>query len=111
MSESTYYIKKGKRYIPVGMSGPNLHNGLWLVQSHSGGTSYKNLYMRVGDLPDCHDLQLLAKVVQLEDTICKTMMKAWEGGAQVSIAEVASRIASAIANAECKLTARNLRGS
>ncbi len=111
MSESTYYIKKGKKYIPVGISGPDLYDGLWLVQCKDGSKSYKNLYMRLSNLPDCHDLQLLAKVTMLEDIICKTMMDAWKDGAQVSIADVASQITAAIATAESKLTTRNLRGS
>jgi len=107
----TYYIKKGNKYVPAGISGPDLYEGIWLVEIKPGSKSYKNLVMRLCDLPDPKDLQLLAKVTMLEDLISKTLMTAWSGGKQASIAEVASRIATAIATAESKLTIKDFRGS
>lgn len=108
-SNSTYYIKKGSRYLPVGIAGPDLYEGIWLVQVTQGCRSSKNLYIRLADLPDCHDLEILAKVTMLEEIITNTMSKAWANGASASISEVAQKIASALATAEMKLTQKQMR--
>lgn len=108
---NTYYVKEGKRYIPVGISGPDLYEGIWLVQVEPGRISHKNLICRIADLPDSFDLQVLAKVTMLEDVILKVMQDSWKDGGSASLAEVASRIASALATRETKLTTRKLRGS
>lgn len=109
MSE-TFYIKKGRKYIPVGQTGPELWNGIWLVESKPGSTSYKNLCCRLSDLPDRFDLQILAKVTLLEDIIINVMNEAWKDGRGASLAEVASKIATKLATHEIKLTTRKLRG-
>jgi hypothetical protein len=108
MSE-TYYIKRGKKYVPVGISGPDLYDGLWLVQCSDRGRSYKNLYMRLANLPDCHDLTILAKAAMLEDIIAKTMMDAWKDGPSRSIQDVAGMIAAKLVTKEEKLTQKQLR--
>jgi len=40
-----YYIKKGKKYIPVGYSDlpNNIPFGIWYVRKNDSGTSYTNL--------------------------------------------------------------------
>jgi hypothetical protein len=106
----TYYIKKGKKYVPVGMAGPDLYEGVWLVQCESGNRSHKNLVMRIGDLPDPTDLTILAKAAMLEDIILKEMMDVWSGGKLASLGEAAQRIANKIATTETKLTQKNLMG-
>lgn len=108
----TYYIKKGKKYIPMGVSCPDmLGEGLWLVQFNEHSRSYKNLMYRVCDLPDPVDLQVLSKATLLEDIITKEISDAWKDGKAASYAEVAQRIVSKITTAEGKFTIRKTRGS
>jgi len=108
----TYYIKKGKKYIPVGMSHPDMMGeGLWLIQFYEHSKSYKSLMFRVCDLPNPIDLQVLAKATLLEEIITKEISDAWGDGKFTSFAEVAQRIVGKLTTAESKFTIRKTRGS
>lgn len=109
-----YYIKRNNRYIPVGFGNcPNIYEGLWLVQCDNGVTSHKNIYSRLGDLPNPSDLNILAKTTMLEETIIDALREAWEypdgNNKLCSLADAASIVANKLAIAEEKLTARVLR--
>lgn len=41
--KSIFYIKNGKRYIPAGVSIPDLTEGIWYVKLFDGGKSSTNL--------------------------------------------------------------------
>lgn len=99
----TYYIKQGRRYIPVGHDGPNLYDGIWLVKSSPSRHSATNIEKLLCELPDKRDLDILAKSVQLEDDICEVMLRAWENKNAMSIADVARKIALMLAKKEKKI--------
>lgn len=90
------------------MSGPSLHDGLWLVQCTKSTTSYKNLYVRLADLPDCHDLEILGKAVLLEETILSVLRTALDG--HCTLQDIASKIAASLVTQETKLTLKHFRG-
>jgi len=110
MSESTYYIKLNNRYIPVGCTGPALYDGIWLVQSSNTGTRHSNIIMRMANIPDCYDLQILAKTTMLEQIISDIISNAWADGKSESIANIAMKIAAQLAIEENKLTIKQFRG-
>jgi hypothetical protein len=73
-----YYIKKGRRYIPVEPFYGFPTNGVWLVQDGSQG-----VFMRVGDVPDPMPL---AAMKRHEDTACRAIAEERDkpGGASAS---------------------------
>lgn len=113
MAPDTYYLKRGKRYIPSGYNGPDLFPGIWLVQVTPGCKSQKNLSILLSELPDPTDLQVLAKTVLLEKTILKVMNECWpSNGIGCSLYECAMRIAKALTKEELrlkKMTTKNMR--
>lgn len=106
----TYYIKEGRRYIPVGYGRtPDISEGLWLVQCDKGCTSYSNLVARVSDLPNPLDLQVLARAAMLEDIVVKALNRCWGGGKSCSLANAAREVTKELYQGETKLTAGSLR--
>jgi len=99
----TYYIKKNGKYEPVGISGPDLYEGIWLVQVKEHCRSSKNLVGRIRDLPNPFDLEILAKVTMLEDIITEIFNEKWKDGSMASFSEVAEAICNRLATEESKL--------
>lgn len=71
--KSTYYVKKGNRYIPVGYNGPRLYDGIWIVQSKGSRTT--SVSWLVGDLPDPVDIIPIAALMQFDDELTKFIME------------------------------------
>lgn len=79
----TYYIKKGKRYIPVGVNGaPDLHNGVWLVETRPGRRSMTNLVYKLSDLPAPVDVQKFVSYILYEDKLTMFLSEFFEDGNQ-----------------------------
>jgi hypothetical protein len=102
-TDSTYYIKKNGKYVPVGIAGPDLYEGIWLVQVKEHCRSSKNLVGRIRDLPNPFDMEILAKVTILEDIITDIFHEKWGDGKSCSFSEVAEAICNKLATEESKL--------
>lgn len=72
---TTYYVKEGNRYIPVGMACPDIWEGLWLVQRTESSKVSSNLtYCYLRDLPEPVDVTKLASAALLHEKIVKVLM-------------------------------------
>lgn len=79
------YIKKGKRYIPIGVHCERdyLTKGLWLVCEDNHCKSLRNVLYRVSDA-DKIDLCTYAKLLASEDKICKRVLELERNGKSIS---------------------------
>ena len=82
-SDNNVYYKKGKKYIPFGLSCTNyLPDGIWYVRhyDHSYGQTNVDKYLsgmyRVGDIPDYIDIpQLCSMHSYTEYVLCSPEFK------------------------------------
>ena len=71
--DNTYYIKKGRKYIPVGghsLPFDNIADGIWVVQSKPGSRSYTSILYRMNhDFDKFHDLNFYAEQVEMQEVL------------------------------------------
>lgn len=104
MSENTYYIKKEKKFIPVGFEGPELYNGIWLVEAKDGCKSHTNIRQQLAELPkDPRKLEIFSKLVLLEKTVMDVMQDCWDHGKSCTLYECARKISVELAKKEIKI--------
>ena len=70
-----YYIKRGKRYIPIGVCElrDNIPYGIWYVRKTEGGTSYTNLDFWKTD--EISDIKKIVQQVDFADRFIKALSK------------------------------------
>ena len=107
----TYYVKQGKRYIPVGYcNAPDIFDGIWLIQHSDQNRSGKNLMCRMDELPDYVEVKKLAKSVMLEEAIVEVLRDMNTEGKlsiyNISIQDMAEKISKEV----YKKIKNNLKG-
>lgn len=76
-----YYLKRGKKYIPVGYGDvPDIHEGIWLVKCSDGSKSFNNLVYRISDLPQPLDMQKVTSLLIYEDSLTKFFAEYFDDG-------------------------------
>jgi len=98
--DKTYYIKKGRKYIPVGMHSiptDHLPDGIWIIQSRPGTRSYHPILSFVKhDFDVFHDLSLYAEEVEVKEVLAQVIHEMIENKEFViynhSIYEVSAKI-------------------
>lgn len=72
----TYYIKKGKRYIPVGYNAPDMHDGLYLTEKTSYGRRTTSVAYWLGQpKKQPVDLLKLIEVMKNDDRLANYLSK------------------------------------
>lgn len=71
--DNTYYIKKGRKYIPVGghsLPFDNIADGIWVVQSKPDSRSYTSILYRMHhDFNKFYDLNFYAEQVEMTEVL------------------------------------------
>lgn len=71
-----YYVKHGNRYVPAGYSLPDLHNGFYFHQKEPRGSRTTSiLYWLGSNCSEPVDLNLLVKVMRLDEKVSSYIMK------------------------------------
>lgn len=97
---TTYYIKHGKRYIPVGLGNVDIYDGIWVVNVKAGSRGGKNLLRYLGRRPKAEELQILAAAIDLEDDIIKIFSDIHKNNENLSWADLSRRVVLMIAEKE-----------
>lgn len=100
--EPIYYVKQGRRYVPVAYGQEPFvpADGVWLVTpSPYGGLRSASCIMRIGDAPD---VMVAAAFAKHRDLIASTVLKHWKDRTATSANDIANAIVLAVAAAESK---------
>ena len=74
--DNTYYVKKGNKYIPVGIYSLNndLPDGIWLVHRKPGSTSYHSILSRIKYKFDYFaDISSTAEEIEMSELLCEVI--------------------------------------
>jgi len=72
----TYYVKKGRKYIPVGYNVPDMHDGLYLTEKTGYGRRTTSIAYWLGQpKKQPADLQKLIEVMKNDDRLAKYLSK------------------------------------
>ena len=105
-NDDNVYIKRGRKYIPIGLSCHNyIPDGIWYVRHYDGSYGITNIdhYLsglyKVGELPDAIDIPKLCSM----HTYCEYIMKSPEfqelvNKGSYSFQELTSKIVALVVN-------------
>jgi len=100
--DNTYYIKKGRKYIPVGIHSlpfDNIADGIWVVQRKPGSRSYTSILYRMNhNFSAFHDITLHAESIETVEVIASIINDMIDKGEFViynhSVYDVAEKISN-----------------